>query len=157
MVEAFLRQEFLVSSHLNNSSLIKDYDAVCISHGGKPVSNNEAGTPFSYAANRPLHDVFCVGINTRGSLVEYQDGRISQYCTGQADQLALSGTDVTASFPHLRFVAIFQTRNKIVSPCCFCCLNNFFVVGFKMSVPNILLYGGLKEKRVLGDNTYIAS
>lgn len=58
MVETFALQELSVGAFFNDSSLIKDEDAVCALNGGKSVSDDERcpsfHQPFKCFLDQPL-------------------------------------------------------------------------------------------------------
>ena len=70
VVSPTLIHKLLVSSHLCNPAVIKDYYLVSFMDGRETVSNNDGGAPFKKVAQGILDDDFSLSINVSCSFVE---------------------------------------------------------------------------------------
>ena len=62
-------------------------DAIGIAEGAETVGNSDGGAIFDELVEGSLDFLFGLDVNTGGGFIEYQDGRVLQYGTGDGYSL----------------------------------------------------------------------
>ncbi|MNP67552.1 hypothetical protein D3C76_1633990 [compost metagenome] len=76
----------------------------------------------------PLLEAFFAGVvHGAGWLIEQQDRRVEQQCTGQGHVLALTAGQVLPSLTDLQFVALRVQAGELMNACQFSGLQHHFV------------------------------
>src|SRR5215207_4991125 len=75
---------------LDKPALVEDEDAVGGPDGGEPVGDDERRAAPHEAIERLLHGALALGVEGGRRLVEEEDRRVLQDCTGDGDALALA-------------------------------------------------------------------
>ena len=102
-----------------------------------------------------MNETFALGINLAGSLVQHQEGRISEHRTGQRDTLALSSRESTTAFPDNRLITVGQLlfdesiRMRASSRCDDC-----IVRSLRRTVTNVVQNRVIEELRLLSHETH---
>src|SRR5574344_2712148 len=92
LIESCLRNQFIMSSTLNDSSLIHHNDFITITNGTQSVSNNNLCSP---TLSNMVHDIFffyC--IESAGYFIQNQDNRCTCKCSGDFHTLTLTSTKI---------------------------------------------------------------
>ena len=77
---------------LDDVSLLQDHDAVTVAYCGKSVGDHKGRPAFHQLIHTILYKLFGTGINGAGGLVQNQDGRVCNGCTGNGEKLPLALT-----------------------------------------------------------------
>lgn len=75
---------------LHNAPLLQDKNPVSPLDSAQPVSDHDHRTPDAAFAQRVLDDMLRVGIQSRGRLVQDQNGWLADECTRDGDPLLLA-------------------------------------------------------------------
>ena len=80
-------KQFLGTALLDHSAVREDNDLVRRLHRSHAVGNNQDRLSFQQTRKRALHSGFILDIERRGRLVQQDDGRVLQQCSGNGDPL----------------------------------------------------------------------
>lgn len=80
-IGSLLFKEFGVIALLNNLSLIQHDDLVCMLNGRQSVCDDDGGSVLGKCDERILDELFCMRIDTRGSLVKDENLGICNVCS----------------------------------------------------------------------------
>src|SRR4030042_1656660 len=140
---------------LDDSPMLQYHDAVGIRYCGKPVGDNNAGTPPCYVVQGFLHDSLRIGIHIGRGFIQYQDGWIGQDGAGETYKLALPRAQGPASFSYPGVIAVFKMGNEVMNAGGFCRLNDLGMVGFQASVAYVILDTTGKKEWVRENESYL--
>ena len=70
--------------------LLQDHDAVTVAYCGKSVGDHKGCPAFHQLIHTILYKLFGTGINGAGGLVQDQDRRVCNGCTGNGKKLPLA-------------------------------------------------------------------
>eukprot|EP00444_Apocalathium_aciculiferum_P039488 CAMPEP_0183524932 /NCGR_PEP_ID=MMETSP0371-20130417/20268_1 /TAXON_ID=268820 /ORGANISM="Peridinium aciculiferum, Strain PAER-2" /LENGTH=97 /DNA_ID=CAMNT_0025724107 /DNA_START=222 /DNA_END=515 /DNA_ORIENTATION=- len=93
---------------LGHLTLAEHEDAICILDGCQPVRNHHGGHGglcLDQLLQRLLHDAFAAEVQGAGSLVQQQNGRISNHASRNGDALFLSSAQLRSMCPDIGLVA----------------------------------------------------
>ena len=97
-----------VIAGLDDGPVVEHEDAVRPDHAGKPVREDESGTPLHQPVERALDDRLILRVDRGERLVQDQDRGITQQRTGDRDALALPSGEPDAPLADDRVVALRQ-------------------------------------------------
>ena len=89
-IQPVLLQQFGVGAGFLGTPLGQRHNQISVTHGGKPVRDNDGGAALAQRRQRRLHSRLAFGIKGAGRLVQEQDTRIAQEGARQRDTLALA-------------------------------------------------------------------
>src|SRR3569833_3725597 len=92
------RDQFRVGAFLDNSSVFHARDLVRLLDGGKAVGDDDSRSPFSGRGESVLNKPFALRIQGCRGLIQKQDFRISNDCTGDGYSLPLPARQARTSF-----------------------------------------------------------
>ena len=72
------------------------------------MGNQEGGAVFKEVADRVLDQLFGLGVDRTGRLIQHEDGGVGQHRPGEGDQLFLAGREAVAPFADVGIPAVFQ-------------------------------------------------
>ena len=75
---------------LDDLSILQNHDGVGVPHGGETVGDHEGGPFCHQAIHAPLDNLFCVGVDGAGSLIENQHRGVGAGSPGDIEQLPLA-------------------------------------------------------------------
>ena len=90
IVFAFLGDELVVGTALDDPALFQDHDTVGIADRGKTMGNNEGGSALHELVHTILYNALCSGIDGAGGLVEDQHRRVGDGSSGNREKLSLA-------------------------------------------------------------------
>ena len=79
-----------MGASLDDAALFQYHDAVAVSHGGKPVGNDEGGASMHEPVHALLDDLLCPGIDGAGGLIQDEHRRVCDSGPGNGKKLALA-------------------------------------------------------------------
>src|SRR5436309_720362 len=89
--------QLVVGAVLHDPPAIDGDDAVCTPHRGKPVGDDEDGTPFTNATHVVLDDALAFVVERAGGLVENQNTGIVDKSAGDCDALPLAARETASA------------------------------------------------------------
>ena len=117
------------------------------------MGDDEDRTALHQAVHASLDDCFGSGIDARRRLIQDQDGRVGNGCTGDGQKLTLSLGQVAAISGEHGIIALGQVLDKAVCACQHGCALDLAVGGVQLAVPDIVGYGAGKQVAVLKYHT----
>ena len=78
---------------LHDTTLVQHIYLVRIAYGAQAMRDADGGAALHQALQSLLHQVFTLGVESAGGLIEDQDGRVLQYGTRYADALTLASAE----------------------------------------------------------------
>ena len=75
---------------LDDIAVLHDQDQISVTDGGETMGDDKAGAVFHQLVHPFLDQHFRTGIDAAGRLIQDEDLRICQECTGDRQQLLLS-------------------------------------------------------------------
>ena len=155
LVVAVFLYQLLVGAALHDASFVDHANLVGVADCRQTVGNGYRGAglhkPFQRVLNKPL----ALGIERRGCLVEYKDGRILKKYTGYRDTLLLTAGKSGPTFSYLRIKTVWQSLDKIKQIRISCCFNYFFHSGITFTVCDVISYRAVKKVHILLHDTDI--
>ena len=91
-VKAALSQQLVVIALLHDVAVFHHKDDIGLADGGEAVGHDEAGAAPHHPGKGGLDAHLGTGINGAGGLVQDQDGRVCNGCTGNGEKLSLALT-----------------------------------------------------------------
>ena len=88
--------QLIVAAALNDPALFQNHDAVGILDGGKPVGDNERGSPGHQSIHALLDQCLGAGVDGAGGLIQNQHRRVGHRRPGDGQQLPLALAQVGA-------------------------------------------------------------
>ena len=88
-------------------------------------------------------------IQAAGGFIHHQYIRIGEHGAGDAHPLPFAAGEPGAHLAHLGVVAVGQGGDKIMQPCFFGCLYDFFAGSLRFSDGNVVRDGAVKQERIL--------
>ena len=138
---------------LNNATVVKYDNNICVSNRRKTVSNNKGGAVVHQSVHTTLDNCFSTCVNAGGSLVQNHDGWICNRGAGNGDELTLPlGESTTVVLEH-SVVAVRKTFDKVIGTSKFCGLYAVLISSIKTAVADVIQDGTRKEVDVLQNNT----
>ena len=78
-----------MTAPLDYPALIEYHDLAGLADGREPVGDDEHGPLRDQSGERGLDQVLGFRVNRRGGLIQDQDGRVVEQCSGDRDSLFL--------------------------------------------------------------------
>ena len=138
VVRSSLGEKFVVRTTLNNATVVKNDNNICVSNRRKTVSNNKGGAVVHQSVHTTLNNCLSTRVDARGSLVQDHDWWICNCCAGNGDELALALRECTAIVLEHGVVSVRKTFDKVISTGKLCSLYAVFVSGVKAAVANVI-------------------
>ena len=101
---------------LGDAPAADDKDLVRAADGGQAVRHDEAGAPCQHRLDGVLDELFRLGVDAAGSLVQNEDARVGEDHAGEAHKLLLPCGKAAAALAHLCAVAVGQGFDEAVRP-----------------------------------------
>ena len=99
---------------LGDASVVDDDDLVGVVHRGEPVGDDDRRAPLQQRVERILHQLFALGVECRGRLVEDQDLGIFQHRAGDRQPLPLAARQFHAAVADVGLVALVGLHDEVV-------------------------------------------
>src|SRR6266852_3057539 len=109
-----LCQELGMSAALDRPAILEDHYEIGAAHRREPVRNDEGRASFHEALEGLEQEVFGLGIERAGWLVEDEDGRVFEQGAGDGHPLALTAREGSTVLAEHRLVAFGQTSDETV-------------------------------------------
>lgn len=93
------RQQLVVGAGLGDAPAADDKDLVRAADGGQAVRHDEAGAPCQHRLDGVLDELFRLGVDAAGSLVQNEDARVGEDHAGEAHKLLLPCGKAAAPSP----------------------------------------------------------
>mgnify|MGYP005797191237 CR=1 FL=1 len=154
---SFLLDQLLVTASLNDPSLFQYHDGLGISDGGKPVSDDEDGTPVHQRIHAFLDDGFRAGVDGRGRLVHDHYRKIGHSSPRDGDQLTLPLREVVVVPVDHRLITVGEPRDEGIRAGRFSRRDAFLIGSVQFSVPDVVHYGAGKQAYILKDHPHVAA
>ena len=138
---------------LNNATVVKYDNNICVSNRRKTVSNNKGGAVVHQSVHTTLDNCFSTCVNAGGSFVQNHDGWICNRSAGNGDELALSLGEGAAVVLKHSVVTLWKTSDKVIGTSKFCGLHAVLISSIKTAVADVIQDGTCKEVDVLQNNT----
>jgi hypothetical protein len=100
--------EFSVASLCDYLSFFHQIYRIGTHDRREAVSDDDRGTAVHEVVERVLYQSLCLGIEGTRRLIEYEDLRISQYCSSDRDALLLSARQLESAFSDLCLPAFWE-------------------------------------------------
>ncbi len=140
---------------LDDAALIENEDPVRMSHGGKPMRDDDAGAPMHQSLERFVHEAFTFAVECRSGFIEQQDSRVRQNRTGDGDALTLTPGKFHAARTHHGFHAFGQTLDELRRIRQSAGLVNLILSGASFSVADIFADRATKQQNLLRHDRHL--
>ena len=90
IVNAALRQQFLVRALFAEASLVEHQDAVGVLNSAQAMGDDQRGASQEQAVERVADEHFGLGVHARSGFVENEEARIVRQGAREADELSLA-------------------------------------------------------------------
>ena len=114
LVITVLGEETLVGAAFHDLSVVEHTDLIGILDRTQTVGDGHRGTRLHQTLQGILYQALALGVEGRGGFVEDEDRRILQDGTGDADALALSARESSATIADVRIEALFRLHDEVV-------------------------------------------
>ena len=107
-------QQFLVRAHLNDVTIVDEYDPVGVSYRRQPMGDDKTNSTRQHAFNPMLNSLLCFGIDRTGGLVQDEYLGRSKNCSRERQQLFLAGREPITAFANLGVIAALKPGYELV-------------------------------------------
>ena len=101
-------EQFFMAALLHDSSVPDYQDQISLADGGQPVGDQEGGPVLQQVFNGVLNQLFGLGVDGGGGLVQDKDSGVGQHRSCKGDQLLFTGGEPVAAFADIALPAVFQ-------------------------------------------------
>lgn len=116
------------------------------------MGNDDGGAAFHKFGQGVLYDVFALGIDGGGGLIEHEHGGVMHVGADEGNELALAYREHGATLHYVVLVLAGQLRNEVVGTKIFGGLNNGFHADGVVSEGDVVVNGIGKQEDVLQHN-----
>ena len=155
IVKTFLLHQFSVRALFCYLAIFNRCNDICCLNGGEPMSDHNRGSALSCMIQSRLYNGFTLCIQGGGGFIQEEDFGVSHQCTSYSNALFLASTQLGTTLSYQGIVAIRKCRYEIMNICIPCSFLDFFPGDVFLPIANVLSYGGIKEDRLLTDNTNV--
>lgn len=152
-VDAFLRKQLVMCSHLCYDSLVDDDDFVSFFYSAQPMGNEDNGSSFQIVVDGFLDKMLGFCIQGRGSFIEKQDCGLSDQRSGNGDSLLLPSRHLRPLLSHISVVLVSGGFDETVSVGEFGCFDDIGFGASVHSIADILFDRASEEDGFLSDQT----
>ena len=144
-----------MGTHFHYMAFFQYQDLVHLLDRGQPVGDNDGGPPFCYFFRSLLDELFGVGINGRGGLIQHQDAGVSHIGPEEGDQLPLSAGEHASPFLDVVLVPAWQAAYEFMHPDLPGRLLDVLLFDVRIAQGDVVGDGICKEENVLKHHGYI--